>query len=374
MTERDTRLYAQLGFSAQGDLEEGIGQVCQAVRLPGEEFKQAARDYNDSLCKPPGSLGRLEDIYERLYGIFEGRIPVFKKCVVVYAGDNGVVAENISRNPVATTVKVCHNILQGGSGLSQIAGFYGVEVFLEDIAVREDILGHTDHKVLYGTGNMRLGPAMTREEAARCLWMGMETAGRLIKEGYNLIGAGEMGVGNTTTSAAVISCLTGALPEAATGFGSGITEADWQNKVNVVADAILVNRPYTDILDVLSKLAGGDILAMAGTYLKCAQMGIPFVTDGVIAMAALISAASFNQAVLHYGFASHRSTEPGAVIVEKLLSLQPVLDLEMRLGEGSGCPIAMDIMELAVHTLTHMATFQAVSVNKNDYIDIRTTT
>lgn len=255
--------------------------------------------------------------------------------------------------------------------MGRIAAYYGVDVYLEDLAVLEDVPGHTDYKVRPGTGDMRLGPAMTREEAARSLLAGIQRTNALINEGYNLIGAGEMGVGNTTTSSAVISVLTGVSPDVTTGYGSGITEAMRGNKIQVVKDALRVNAPYRDILDVLAKVSGADICAMAGTYLACAARRIPFVLDGVISMAALAAARSFSPQVMEYCFPSHKSQDAGARAVEKALSIRPMLDMEMRLGEASGCPLAMDLIQCSLFTLGTMATFDDISVNKNDYIDIR---
>lgn len=360
-----------LDFKAVGYNEELIKRTADSIALPDNMGFERAMDYVDSLCKPPGSLGKMEEIYGRLFSIFNGSIPNFKKCVVVFAGDNGVTEEGVSRNPVDTTYKICVNIQNNGSGLCKISTFYNTDVLLEDIGVLRDIEGHTEHKVLYGTNNTVKGPAMTRKEAADCLISGMTVAEDLIDSGYNLIGAGEMGVGNTTTSASVLSALTGAKPGKVTGYGSGISSEDLINKIRVVEQSIEINQPFTDILDVLSKVSGADILAMTGVYLKCAQRKIPFVLDGVISMAALISASYFNSDVLAYAFPSHSSVEPGFKVAADFLGVKPMLDMDMRLGEGSGCPIGMNLMELSVFTLSNMAKFEDVSVNKNDYIDIR---
>ncbi|MFB0918053.1 MAG: nicotinate-nucleotide--dimethylbenzimidazole phosphoribosyltransferase [Clostridiaceae bacterium] len=370
-SERALNLIPGLEFKAEGYKEENIKSTADSIVTPDFEFYKAAMVYVDSLCKPPGSLGKMEDFYGRLFSIFNGSIPEFKKCVVVFAGDNGVTDEGISRNPVDTTQKICMNILNGGSGLCKIGAYYNTDIFLEDIGVIRDIEGHTDHKVLYGTQNSVNGPAMSREEAAKCILSGMQVTEKLIESGYNLIGAGEMGVGNTTTSAAVLSALTGAKPGVVTGYGSGISHEDLLNKIRVVGESINNNQPFTDLLDLLRKISGADILAMTGAYLKCAEKGIPFVLDGVISIAALISATYFNKDVLSYAFPSHSSVEPGFKVASEFLGLKPPIDMDMRLGEGSGCPIGMNIMELSIFTLSNMAKFEDVSVDKNDYIDIR---
>lgn len=359
-------------FSMEANAEEEtIGGYLQAISPLEEQYFLSAREHNDSLCKPLGSLGLLEDIRERLWAITQGENRPFKKGVIVFAGDNGVWTEGISGNPQDTTYKVCLNILSGRSGLGRIAAYYGVEVFLQDVAVLEDVAGHTEYKIRKGTGNIAKGPAMTRAEAAGFILSGMESTFRLIDEGFDLIGAGEMGVGNTTTSAAVISVLTGKDPQCATGYGSGLTQAGLNHKTRIVEEAIAANQPYGDVLDVLTKLAGGDIIAMAGSYLACASRHIPFVLDGVISMAAFAAAYEFSPLVRQYAFPSHTSMEHGAALVMEKYGLKAMLDLEMRLGEGAGCPMAMDLMECAVHTLDSMASFQDVSVNKSDYIDIR---
>lgn len=358
-------------FHPENETEKSISDCIDSIRVPEERFRKEASEYADSLCKPLGSLGKLEEIYIRLYSIFRGDIPDFKKCVLVFASDNGVVSEGVTRNPQDTTYKVCMNILNNGSGLSKIAQFYETDVFLEDIGVIRDVKGHTDHKVLRSTGNIRYERAMTREDALRCLIAGMECAKTKIRQGYNLIGAGEMGVGNTTTSAALISVLTDNEPQTVTGYGSGITDSDLKNKIEVIQDAIRNNGPFTDILDVLGKISGGDIIAMAGVYLQCAIDGIPFVTDGVISVAAFLAASMFSKKVSEFAFLSHRSTEPGFMKATESLDMEPILDLKMRLGEGSGCPAGMNMMELSVFTLENMAGFRDVDVKKTDYIDIR---
>lgn len=351
--------------------EDELDQLIESIREPDGAAYERARQHNDNLCKPLGSLGRLEDIYLRLSAIFPQGIPDFKKAVVVFAGDNGICCEGVSQNPQDTTYKVCLNILAGRSGLGRIASFYNCRVDLEDIAVLKDVASHTRFKVLAGTKNAMVGPAMTRQEALACLFAGCHKTRELIREGYNLIGAGEMGTGNTTTSAALISWVTGLAPEATTGFGSGITLAARDHKVKVIEKALAVNAPYRDPLDALAKLGGGDIAAMVGCYLTCAAHGLPFVLDGVISMAALALAVKLAPKVLAYAFSSHQSEEVGARAVIKELGLKPPFDLGMRLGEGAGAPLAMNLMECAVFTISGMASFRDVAVNKEDYIDIR---
>lgn len=352
-------------------LEKELFEYSRKIKELDESYLMEAKKYNDTLCKPLGSLGKLEDMYERLYCIFKGKIPEFKKVVIVYASDNGVYKEKISSNPQDTTYKVCKNIINGGSGLCKLAKFYNVKVELLDLGVLEDVVSHTKYKVKKGTNNIRYEAAMQREDAVKAILAGFNKTLELAKEGYNMFGAGEMGVGNTTTSATIISVLLNENAENTTGLGSGLTDSMYENKIKVINDAIINNSPFTDIIDVCAKLSGFDILGMAGTYLASSYLGYPFVLDGVISMAALLIASKINPLVLQYAFSSHSSEEKGAKLTQKHLKIKPFLDLNMRLGEGSGCPIAMSVLESAVYTLSNMATFNDVSVSKDDYIDIR---
>lgn len=353
------------------ELKQELQKVLEKIKKPEEEAYLKAKEHNDNLCKPLGSLGKLEEIYLRLAGIFPKGFVPFKKAVVVFAGDNGVVAEKVSANPVDTTYKVCLNILNGRSGLAKIASFYQVDVFLEDIGVIQDVVGHTDHKVLYGTGNIAKEPAMTIAQAMKTLLAGIGVAEKLYLSGYNLMAAGEMGTGNTTTAAALIAALTGLTARETTGLGSGLDGAGLERKISAVQTALNRIQGERDPLELLRNLGGADIGAMAGFYLGCAAQGIPFVLDGVISMAAMLLAKSLHPGVMDYAFASHLSSEPGANLAAKSLALEPPLMMNMRLGEGSGAPFAMNLMECAVYTLTDMASFSDVSVKKEDYIDIR---
>lgn len=351
---------------------ELILSTVNSIVPPSEKFMEEAAVYCDSLCKPLGSLGVLENMYVRISGIFDGKIPrKFKKAVIVYSADNGICEEGISSNPQEVTERICHNILKGTSGLCRLSEFYGADVFLEDLGVINDIEGHTAYKINRGSRNSAAGPALTLNEAIEGIAAGIKTAEKLIRDGYNLIGAGEMGVGNTATSSTVLSVITGNRSETTTGYGSGLTKEDYGKKIETVRKAAETNAPYKDVLDVMAKVGGLDICAMAGCYLACAAKKIPFILDGVISMAAMMCASLFSEQVKSYGFSSHRTVEKGARLTEELLEINPPLDLMMRLGEGSGCPPAMNLMEASVFTLGSMATFEDVAVDKNDYVDIR---
>lgn len=325
----------------------------------------------DRLAKPLGSLGKLETIYARLYAMFDGNIDLTQKVVMVYAADNGVVAEGISANPQETTYIVSKNMLLGRTGLGAIARYTKADIHLVDIGCCQDILPGQGSKVSYGTANMMLQAAMSKEDCIKAILIGYKETVTLIQRGYRLFGTGEMGIGNTTTSAAVISASLGLDPAEVTGYGAGLTDEMKRHKVNIIQKAIAKHAPYNDILDIVSKVGGLDMLGIAGTFLACAQYQLPCLVDGLISLTGLWIASQLSPHVLDYSFASHISTEPAYDIVSKRLNLQPMLLLDMRLGEGAGCPLAFSLMEIAVYTMEQMPTFEEGQLRRTDYIDIR---
>lgn len=327
--------------------------------------------YCDNLAKPPGALGKMETIYARLYAMFNGRITLSKKVVMVYVADNGVVAEGISANPQETTAIVARNMLQGKTGLCAISKYKGSVVKVIDIGCLQDFSNRSFEKIRKGTGNILVEPAVSREEAIAAILLGYGRTLELIKEGYTLFGTGEMGIGNTTTSAAVISAVLSISPQEATGYGAGLTDRMKAHKVSVVQRAISYHAPFEDILDLVAKLGGLDILGMVGTHLACALHQLPCTVDGVISITGLLVASQLCPNVLDYAFASHMSMEPGYKKVCQFLNLSPMLLMDMRLGEGSGCPLAFSLMETAVYTLEHMPTYSQGKLNREDYVDIR---
>lgn len=325
----------------------------------------------DQLAKPLGALGKMETIYARLYAMFDGQIDLGKGVVVVYVADNGVVAEGISANPQETTFTVAQNILKGKTGLCAISKHVGSSVSLVDIGCKKDVFSETNQKVCRGTGNILHEPAMTRDQCLEAIAIGYRATVSLIDQGYNLFGTGEMGIGNTTTSAAIISAILGKDPAEVTGYGAGLTDEMKSHKTQVIQEAIEKHAPYGDVLDIVSKLGGLDMLGMVGTYIACAQYKKPCVIDGLISIAGALIASRLQPSILDYCFASHVSTEPGYALVCKDLKLDPLLLMDMRLGEGSGCPLAFFLMENAVYTIEHMPTFEEGQLKKEDYIDIR---
>ena len=331
-------------------------------------FEWAKSDL-DSLTKPPRSLGRLEEMAQRIVAIREDRQPrVGRKVIFTMAGDHGVVAEGVSAFPQAVTPQMVLNFLHGGAAINVLAQHVGAEVIISDIGVATDLAPHPQlhiSKVGYGTQNMARGPAMTREQAVQCICSGME----LFEEAHrdrpiSLVGTGEMGIGNTTPSSAIVSVFTGEPADQVTGLGTGIDDRTWARKVRVVEQAISINRPDpADALDVLTKVGGFEIGAIAGTVLAGATHRVPVVIDGFISTAGALVAAALKPEVTQYLFAGHRSVEVGHRVALQKLGLRPVLDMDLRLGEGTGAVLAMSVLDAAVKILTEMATFEDAGVS-----------
>jgi len=329
----------------------------------------------DGLSKPIGSLGALEEIAARIAGI-TGRVKnnINKKNIIIICADNGVVEEGVSACPQVVTATVTNNFTKGITGVCVLAKQAGAELTIVDLGVKAEFANPKiiNEKIAYGTKNMVKGAAMTREEAVRAIEIGIKTVERLVEEGCDLLGTGEMGIGNTTTSAAILSVLSGLSTDLVVGKGAGLTEEQYENKKSVVKRAIEVNNPdSSDVIEVLAKVGGFDIAGLCGCFLGAAKCRVPIVIDGFIASAAALCAYRLNPLVKEYIFASHLSAEPGAIYMMKELGLEPMVNLKMRLGEGSGCPIAFNIIEAALYAVNNMATFEEASIIKDDYIDIR---
>lgn len=334
-----------------------------------------AKNRLDNLIKPIGSLGRLEEISQRMAGI-TGKVhnKISKKSVVVMCADNGVVEEGVSSCPQDITVVMTNNFTRGITGVCVLAKHAGADVTIVDIGVNGDFNSPKiiNKKIAYGTKNMAKGPAMTREEAIRAIEVGIETVDRLASEGYDLLGTGEMGIGNTATSAAVLSVLSGLSPDVVVGKGAGLTEEQFINKKNTIKRAIEINKPdKDDVIDVIAKVGGFDIAGLCGCFLGASKNRIPIVIDGFISSAAALCAYKMNPLSRDYMFPSHLSAEPGAQYMSKELGLAPYLNLSMRLGEGSGCPISFNIIEAALCVINDMVTFEEATMQTDYLIDIR---
>lgn len=350
-----------------------LDNILKKIKPVDEALIQMGQDYCDTLAKPLGALGKMETIYSKLYAIFNREINLEKKVVIVYVADNGIVEENISSNPQSTTYTVGENLLIGKTGLCNISKHVGSDTCIVDIGCVKDLSNGTAYKVAYGTKNFKQERSMTLYQVYDAILKGYDRTVALINDGYTLFGTGEMGVGNTTTSAAIISVLLNKDPSIVAGYGAGLTPENLKHKIEVIKEAITKHQPLNqnDVLDIVSKLGGLDMLGMVGTYLACAIYHKPFVVDGLISITGLLIATFLNHHVLDYAFGSHISTEPGYRLVQEYLNLETYLAMDMRLGEGSGCPLAFFIMENAVFTISHMPTFEEGKLNKNDYVDVR---
>ena len=328
----------------------------------------AARRLLDQLSKPPGSLGRLEELACRLAEI-TGQCPPSARRPVIFtlAGDHGVVEEGVSAYPQVVTAQMVENFLRGGAAVNVLARHAGARVVVADLGVASPLPAHPELRsirIAPGTRNMTRGPAMTRDEARRAIDGGVGLVEAEMASGLDLVGTGEMGIGNTTAASAIVATLTGAAVEDVTGPGTGVDEDGRRRKVAAIARAIEVNRPdRDDALDVLAKVGGLEIAGIAGVVLAAAAHRIPVFVDGFIAGAAALAAARIEPRAQDCLIASHRSAEPGHAHVLDALGLTPYLDLGMRLGEGTGAALCIGLARAAVAILTEMATFKSAGVS-----------
>lgn len=326
-----------------------------------------ARARQEQLTKPPGSMGRLEEIAIQMAGITHQALPTIqRKAVIIMAADHGVTAEGVSAYPSAVTPQMVLNFLHGGAAINALARHAGAEVVVVDIGVAEP-MQHAQllsRKVTAGTANMALGPAMTQEQAHAAITVGMDVATSLIQQGVDLLATGEMGIGNTTASSAITSVLAHVPVQLVTGRGTGIDDAQLAHKVATIERAIALNKPnVADPLDVLAKVGGLEIAGLVGVILASAQASVPIVIDGFISGAAALVATQLVPAVRDYLFAGHVSVERGHHVILEQLKLSPLLDLNLRLGEGTGAVLAMTIIDAALQLHRDMATFAEAGVS-----------
>ncbi|MEW6220188.1 MAG: nicotinate-nucleotide--dimethylbenzimidazole phosphoribosyltransferase [Thermodesulfobacteriota bacterium] len=346
-----------------------ILSLCRTISATNGLLADQAQDRLDSLTKPQGSLGRLEAIARQLVAIRGQLMPELgKKAIFTFAGDHGVADEGVSAFPKAVTGQMVKNFLHGGAGINVLARRAGAEVVVVDIGVDGDFddlagAGLVCRKVVRGTGNIRQGPAMSRAQAEACLAVGIGLAQEYGAKGFGIFGTGEMGIANTTPSAAITALYTGYPVAAITGRGTGIDEATRAHKVHVVKDALAVNRPDpADPIDVLAKIGGAELGGIAGLVLGAAAQRIPVVVDGFISTAAAMIAVKLAPACRDYLFAAHRSQEIGHRALLEALGLAPLLDLDLRLGEGTGAALAMPVIEAGLAIYREMATFAEAAV------------
>lgn len=329
---------------------------------------KAAQKKLDSLTKPLGSLGKLEDIIVKLSGINSSSAPkVDNKAIVVMCADNGVVEEGVSSCPKSVTAAVTCNFTRGITAVNVFSRLTQSKVVVVDIGVDSDIQNDAilNRKIRKGTWNMAKGAAMTEEEAIRGIITGIDIVKALKAEGINLLGTGEMGIGNTSTSSAVTAVFTGVPVERLVGIGSGLSKEAYINKIDVIKRAIEINEPdANNPIDVLAKVGGFDIAGLTGCFLGAAIYRIPIVIDGFIAAAAALTAIRINPKAREYMFTSHASAEPGAEIVMNALNMEPMLNLNMRVGEGTGAALGFQIIDAAMAAYTQMGTFDDAQIEQ----------
>jgi nicotinate-nucleotide--dimethylbenzimidazole phosphoribosyltransferase len=333
------------------------------------ELLQQAQARLDNKTKPPGSLGRLEEFARRIVAISGAADPdISKKVVFTFAGDHGVTEEGVSLYPREVTPQMVLNFLSGGAGVNVLARHVGADVRVVDVGVDHDfagIAGLIHKKVARGTKNFATGPAMTREETIAAVTVGIELAERCQAEGIGLVGTGEMGIGNTTPSSAIIAAISGKTVAEVTHRGTGIGDEALANKIRVIEQGLKINTPDpTDPLDVLTKVGGLEIAAIAGLVLGCAANRVPVVIDGFISTAGALIASELHPHVRDYIFAAHQSVEIGHRFMLERIGARPILDLDLRLGEGTGAALAMGLIDAGVKVLKEMATFEQAGVSQ----------
>lgn len=376
-----------------------IRETAGRIRPADKDIMEKARQRQESLAKPPGSLGGLEEISIRVAGM-TGRVinRIERGCVAVFCADNGVAAEGVASAPQSVTMAQTVNFTRRLTGVGALAESFGSELLIVDMGVKDPIPAELycsepledTHKIVNRrirlakgeTGNIATGPAMTREEAEASLAAGVEMADAIRDAGYDIMGIGEMGIGNTTTSAAVLSAVTGLTSEETVGRGGGVNDEGFRRKKEIVdfAAAEYVNRggilkssedPAEDMVEALARMGGFDLCAMTGAYLGAAANRMPVVIDGYISVVAALAARVINPDAADYMIASHKSWEKGYSRAVEILGLKPFLALDMRLGEGSGCPMAFRIIRGACDVMANMATFSEAAINDEYLEEIR---
>ncbi len=348
---------------------DSLDRVLKAIKPLDTSAMAAAQSRQNSLTKPPGSLGRLEELSIQLAGIQGKPIPqIAHKAIITMAGDHGVVAEKIGDWPQEVTTQMVYNFLSGGAGINVLARQAGARVIVVDMGVATDLKPNPQllsRKIGLGTQNMALGPAMTVKQAIKAIETGIDIVTAEAAKGLDIVGTGDMGIGNTTPSSAICATMTGKSVAEVTGRGTGLTDEQLAHKVEVINRALAVNHPDpTQPLDVLAKIGGFEIGGLAGVILAGAARRIPVVIDGFISGAAALIATGLSPQAKDYLIAAHVSAEAGHRFILDYLGLKPLLDLNMRLGEGTGAALGISLAEAAVRILSQMATFAAAGVSE----------
>ncbi len=356
--------------------EAKVKEIVDKILPIDQDILSKAKEHTSRLVMPPRALGRLHDISEKICAIQRSLEPdVSKKKIIVFAGDHGVVEEGVSAFPQVVSLEMVKCFVVGGAGISAITRFIGADVLVCDMGIIPDFEPETEEqkrsfknlKIRRGTKNLAKGPAMSREEAALSILRGFSVGEEAIKQGVKIIGTGDMGIGNTTPSSAIGAVFTGEKVEVMVGPGTGVDDDGIRKKVNAVKKGLDINNPDpTDGLDVLSKVGGFEIGGIAGCILACAYYRVPVMIDGFISTAGALIAKSICPTSVEYMLSGHCSEEPGHKIMLDYLGLKPILDLGMRLGEGTGGALAMNIVDAACHVFNEVMTFEQAGVSEKE--------
>lgn len=345
-----------------------LEEALRMARTPCADAMAKARDRLNGMAKPLGSLGLLEEAIVQLAGIQRtDRVSIAKKCTVVMCADNGVVAQGVAQAGQEVTAIVAENLDRGETTVCHMSRAAGSDVLPVDVGVARDVQGEKilNRKIAYGTKDFTKEPAMSRQQAIEAIETGIEIAFDLKEKGYSLLATGEMGIGNTTTSAAIASVLLDVPVEAVTGRGSGLSSEGLLQKIEVIKTGIRLHKPDpTDPVDVLSKVGGFDIAALCGLYIGAAAAGVGVVMDGVISGVAALCAAYICPAARGYMLPSHLSSEPAGKIVFEALEAQPFIKANMRLGEGTGAVAAFAVFDLMMEVYYRMCTFEQTNIER----------
>ena len=354
-----------------------IKETMEEIRVLDEAAMESARARQDTLTKPLRSLGVLEDLSVKVAGITRNHMPEIKdKVIITAAGDHGIADEGVSAYPKEVTLQMVYNFLSGGAAINVLARHIGARVIVVDMGVAADIKfepeGHqsydfVDNKIGYGTANIAKGPTMSYEDAVHSIEAGIEVLENELVRGIDIVGVGDMGIGNTTPSSAIVAFITGEPVERVTGRGTGLDDGGLEAKIKTIKKALAVNKPNRgDAIEILAKIGGFEIGGMAGVMLAAGAHRIPVVVDGFISGAAALIAYELSPKIQDYLIASHLSVEAGHRAILDHLGIEPLFNLNMRLGEGTGAALGISIVEASCKILREMATFEEAGVSEKE--------
>ena len=348
---------------------EQIKKVIAGIKGLDSKLMGLAQARLDNLTKPQGSLGKLEELAKLIVGITGKKNPDIKnKVIFTLASDHGVTEEGVSAYPKEVTAQMVYNFLSGGAGINILANHIGARVVIADLGVSSDLKPHKNliiKKINYGTKNFTKVPAMSRDEAIRSICAGIDIFEQEYAKGIDIIGTGEMGIGNTTSSSAIAAVFTKKPLNLLTGRGTGIDEKGLKNKIKVIEKALKINKPDArDAIDVLAKVGGFEIGGLAGIILAAGAKRVPVVIDGLISATAALIAFKLAPKIKDYMIASHSSVEKGHKIILEYMGFKPLFDLNLRLGEGTGAALGINLAEASIKILTEMATFKNANVSQ----------